>query len=400
MNIIKRTILAVPLLAAVLLAGCGKTEDPASVKTKVSVTTSETSMTVSWGAINGAAGYEVQYADNEDMGNAVSEQSEGTSLTITGLSSGGIYYVRVRARLGSGWGVWSDVKTVMFTPLRIVVENYNILGDQHADKSPWPDRKAAMGAIVLQDSNFPDVIGLQECASTPQMNDVINMLKDKYNYIAANNTYMSPRLVLWKKDMFEVVDTKIVDMTPGKYPDTYRGSRYALQVHLRERSSGREFLFFNIHLRSGGDVPTAALRKEMIDYLAPYAKNLSAELGGLPVIILGDMNSRPETVLGGIPSSPKVFAGHGFQDTFTMTANRINQNYSTYNTQENVDNCTVTYSAGGAWRIDYTVVWPAERFRVEACEIVLNFTDQSALKVECPIPSDHNPVRSTLLISY
>lgn len=399
MNILKKTVLILPLLVG-LFVTCGPGEEPSGAeKPSVTVSTGENSMTVSWKAVAGATGYEVQYADNRGMANAVSEQSSGTSLTVDGLS-GGVYYVRVRARVGGGWGVWSDVGTAMFAPLTVVVESYNILGEAHVDKSPWPNRKTHMGAIVLQEGNFPDVIGIQECASTSQMNDVIAMLKEKYNYYAGNNTYMSPRLIFWKKDMFELVNSAIVDMTPGKYSDTYRGSRYALQVQLRERASGRQFLLFNIHLRSGGDVETTKLRKEMVDYLAPYAKNLSGQQGDLPVVILGDMNSRYETVIGGIQSSPKVFESYGYTDTYRLTTNRTNQNYSTYNTQDNVDNCTVTYSANGAGRIDYIVVWPQDRVAVQDYEIVLNFTDRSTHKVACPIPSDHNPVRSTLLMTY
>lgn len=403
MKNLKKMIPVLPLFI-ILFAACGggtDTETEAgTARPDVTVSVSDGIANVSWNAVEGAVGYEIQHAAAQNMANAVSEQADGTSFGINGLDTSGIYYVRVRARFSGGWGEWSDIRTITFFAISVVFESYNILGEQHVDKSPWPNRKEAMGAIVLQESNFPDVIGIQECASTSQMNDVIDMLKEKYNYISGNNTYMSPRLIFWKKDRFELVDTSVVDMTPGKYPSTYRGSRYALYVHLRCRSTGCEFLMYNIHLRSGGDVETAALRKEMIDFLAPHAKEKSAELGDLPVVILGDMNSRVQTVLGGILSSPKVFAGYGFQDTYDLTTDRTNQNYSTYNTQENVDDCTVTYSAAGAGRIDYIVVWPAERFIVDDYEIVLNFTNESARKVECPIPSDHNPVRATVRMSY
>lgn len=286
--------------------------------------------------------------------------------------------------------------------VRITVESYNILSTRANFKSHWDNRREAFGRTVLRESNFPDVIGFQECQEEPQMQDIIGMLGGAYDYYLSPEQAMSARLIMWKKGMFEPVETGYIDLIPGKRAGVQRekGGRYSAFVRLRHLETGREFYFYNIHIRTGSKPEVVALRKEQIDYLAGYAKEVSMNAGELPVIILGDMNSYPTTVIEGIPGSRMSFARHGFRDTFEMAGNRVNEDYSTYNTQGNVDSCTVTYAPGGSRRIDYTVVWPADRFTVRDYEIVINFTDRQNRKAECPLPSDHNPVRSVLEIKY
>lgn len=282
----------------------------------------------------------------------------------------------------------------------ISVESYNILSTRANFKSHWDNRREAFGRIVLQEDNFPDVIGFQECQEEPQMQDIISMLGEEYDHYLSPEQEMSARLIMWKKGMFRLADSGFVDLAPGKYTEEKKGGRYASFVRLCHLETGREFYLYNLHVRTGSKIERVAQRKEMIDYLAVYAKNVSANSGDLPIIVMGDMNSYPETVLHGIPSSRMSWARHGFTDTFDMTENRTNADYSTYNTQQNVDDCTFTYAPGGKRRIDYIVVWPADRFNVLDYRIVLNFTDKKNHKAVCPLPSDHNPVRSNIEIKY
>lgn len=286
--------------------------------------------------------------------------------------------------------------------VRISVESYNILSTRANFKSHWDNRKEAFGRIVLQEGNFPDVIGFQECQEEPQMQDIIGMLGGEYDYYLCPEQAMSARLIMWKKGMFRLVESGYVDMAPGKYYENEKekGGRYAAFARLCHLESGREFYFYNIHVRTGSKPERVAMRKEMIDFLAEYSKKVSINAGELPVIVVGDMNSYPDSVLHGIPSSRMSFARHGFHDTFDMAQQLTNDDYRTYNTQENVDNCTITHAPGGCLRIDYIVVWPADRFIVRDYEIVLNFVDKKNHKAECPLPSDHNPVRSTVEMIY
>lgn len=284
--------------------------------------------------------------------------------------------------------------------LAVTVESYNILGKVHAHKSPWEPRRHHVGELILQEDNFPDILGVQECTDPSQHGDMIGMLCAQYDWVIGAPA-MSARAVFWKRERFELVETCSVDMLPGRYPDKYTTSRYALHVRLREKSTGRELLVYNIHIKSGSSEEVVRLRKECVDGLCPVAQKRSEELGGVPVMVMGDMNNHPETTPHGIPGAPLVFKSYGFRDSFTMTGNRINQDYNTYNTQQNVDDCTVSANGpGGSRRIDYIFCWPAERFASREHATVINFRDDGGVNAQCPLPSDHNPVRSKLIISY
>lgn len=283
----------------------------------------------------------------------------------------------------------------------VTVESYNILGKVHAHKSPWEPRRQYVGELILQEDNFPDILGVQECTDPSQHGDLIGMLCAEYDWVIGGPA-MSARAIFWKRGRFELVESYAVDMLDrDKYPEKHVSSRYALHARLREKETGREILVYNIHVKAGSSEENVALRKECVDALCPAAMKRSEELGGLPVIVTGDMNNHPATSPHGIPGSPLVFAGYGFRDSFTMTENRINQDYNTYNTQQNVDDCTVSADGpGGSKRIDYIFCWPAERFSSSEHAIVINFRDGSGVNAQCPLPSDHNPVRSRLTINY
>lgn len=285
--------------------------------------------------------------------------------------------------------------------LALTVESYNILGKVHAHKSPWEPRRQYVGELILQEGNRPDILGVQECTDPSQHGDMIGMLCAEYDWVIGGPA-MSARAVFWKRDRFEVVETYTIDMLGSdRYPEKYESQRYALHVRLREKATGRELLFYNVHIKSGSTEEVVKLRKECVDGLCPVAMKRSEELGGLPVIVTGDMNNHPDTSPHGIPGAPLVFAGYGFRDSFTMTGNRINPDYNTYNTQQNVDECTFSQNGPeGSRRIDYIFCWPAGRFDSSEHAIVLNFRDDSGVNARCPLPSDHNPVRSKLTISY
>jgi hypothetical protein len=71
---------------------------------------------VTWKKVSGATGYEVQYASNKKMKNAVTKTSTGTSMKLKKLKSGKTYYVKVRAYTttssGKVYGQYSKVKKI------------------------------------------------------------------------------------------------------------------------------------------------------------------------------------------------------------------------------------------------------------------------------------------------
>lgn len=396
---------ALAAVSAAMFAACSGGGDGTGAPGRPSVNLSSgtDAIRVEWTAVEGALSYEIQYSIESDMSGASSQEASGTSSDIEGIDTEATYYVMVRARLGSGWGEWSDTMSYSPTGVPMTVETYNILNESAVAKSPWPNRREAWKQNVLKESNFPDILGLQECHSANQRNDIIAMLKGDYNYYVSPKADISPAVVFWKKERFILVSTEVFDMLPTtEYPSSsYKGGRYALHVRLRERSSGQELLIFNIHLPAASSLSTKEkliLHNKMVASLAPHVRKMSEDNGNIPAIVMGDMNGYPDTTSDGIQGPILTFKSHGFKDTYDMTANRTNPDYRTYNSQDDVDNCTATYAANGSRRIDYVLVWPENRFKVSDYEIVINFTDKANHKVQCPLPSDHNPVKVGLKI--
>ena len=80
---------------------------PAQV-TGVSVTADNTQLAVSWTAVASATGYTVQWkSGNENYESGRQATPTGTSHTITGLTNGTQYTLRVKATNGTGDGAWS-----------------------------------------------------------------------------------------------------------------------------------------------------------------------------------------------------------------------------------------------------------------------------------------------------
>ena len=80
---------------------------PAQV-TGVSVTADNTQLAVSWTAVTSATGYTVQWkSGDENYGSGRQATPTGTSHTITGLTNGTQYTLRVKATNGTGDGAWS-----------------------------------------------------------------------------------------------------------------------------------------------------------------------------------------------------------------------------------------------------------------------------------------------------
>lgn len=94
----------------------GKISTPPTLQVR-----SVSSVLVSWDAVNNADHYTIAYAtneedlDREDNSYAtVDTPTSGTSYTLTGLTSGYTYYVRVCAvASGGGKGEWSDISTAV-----------------------------------------------------------------------------------------------------------------------------------------------------------------------------------------------------------------------------------------------------------------------------------------------
>ena len=129
---------------------------PPSRVTDVSVTTDDhDSITVSWTAVTGATGYVVDWDDDSAFGSSTDATIPGgatTSYTITGLSEGTTYHVRVKAtKTNADDGAWSDTAddtTDLQPPARVTGLNATALSDTEVELQ-W-DLSQRAGAYLVR----------------------------------------------------------------------------------------------------------------------------------------------------------------------------------------------------------------------------------------------------------
>lgn len=177
-----------------------------------------TAVEVVWPAQEGTSRYEVQYTEGTDFTAATAREVTGEKLLVEGLKPDTEYSVRVRAAAGSDWTDWSVTKTVTTYSLEISVGTFNLLGATYTFKGSWDVRKGPAGKLILSDQFFPDILGTQETANEQQMNDMIAMLREHYDYRAGEHETMSAHLVFWKRERFELVEAEDVDHDGRQLP--------------------------------------------------------------------------------------------------------------------------------------------------------------------------------------
>ncbi|HYE57300.1 MAG TPA: hypothetical protein VD948_02295, partial [Rhodothermales bacterium] len=138
---------------------------PANGATGVSM-----SPTLTWAAVPGATGYEVEVATDADFTNVVTRQAglTVTSLTLSGLASNTAYFWRVRGTVGGGAGAYSAVRsfTTVVAPPGAPTLSAPAEGATGVSASPTLTWAAVTGATgyevqVATDAAFASVVKSQ-----------------------------------------------------------------------------------------------------------------------------------------------------------------------------------------------------------------------------------------------
>ena len=167
------------------------------------------------------------------------------------------------------------------------VMTYNILGDMNKSGRP-SDARIRMVKTIL--NNDVDVLGTQEDGSEHSKYFVENLKKyDIYRGYAESGDY-----IYWRKDKFDSLAEGyyFLSDTPekiSKYSDSnqYRTMTYVI---LKEKQTGKQFLFVNTHLDYRSSEET---RVKQIDVLAALIKKVNKD--NLPLVVLGDFNTTMDT---------------------------------------------------------------------------------------------------------
>lgn len=192
-------------------------------------------------------------------------------------------------------------------PVSFKIASFNVLGSQHT--APGGERRSfpsaswrtpqAAGLIAKHGA---DVVGTQELQA-----DQLAGLQNQTGFAAypgyALGNKRTDNSILYNPAKFEFVEgsTFWITFMGGQHPQTV--------LKLRERSTGREMWFINMHTSAGHDKKNTASRIAGHNTGIDVANQLQAS--GLPVFVTGDMNDRAEFFCRFLPRTGMVAAVGG-----------------------------------------------------------------------------------------
>jgi endonuclease/exonuclease/phosphatase family metal-dependent hydrolase len=208
---------------------------------------------------------------------------------------------------------------------QLTVMSFNVRYINEKDGiNSWANRKEKVAEVIF--SNQVDIAGLQE-PWFDQITDLENLLPD-YAWIGWSRddgkTKGEFTPVFYLKEKFDVLDKGVFWLSstpemPGSIGWDEKLPRTVIKVLFREKSTGKQFWFFNTHL--GGNIARtegAKLLKSKIDEIA----------SDLPVIVTGDFNSKPESE----PIQAMLSTNYSviLEDAFNKALKKNDEKYTDY----------------------------------------------------------------------
>ena len=266
----------------------------------------------------------------------------------------------------------AETNTAPAPPLYLCVTTFNLRYASTERPNSWAERRPVMHDCLRQLA--PDLIGTQE-GLKQQLKDIAADLPD-YDWIGTGRDSGNKgefMAIFFRRDRFEALATNHfwLSDTPEVVASSTWGNtckRMVTWVRFRERSSGREFYFWNTHL----DHEVEAARQKSAALIRERVAALKTDL---PVVLTGDFNSA-----GGRSRAYDMLVKEGgFTDTWTVARTRTNESFNSFHGfQEPKKN---------AIRIDWILTRGTAA--VERAEIVTFSKDGKH-------PSDHFPVAAWL----
>src|SRR5699024_1868579 len=184
--------------------------------------------------------------------NAVRKEVVTTEVEIPHLKANTHYYVQARVELKGEGSAWSNVVHCQTALFSTTVGTYNILSAQYDHVFPnnsWEERKESMKTAILQEGNFPDILGIQEGMVEAQVLEFAVLLGGHYTSHVSHRD-ISSRAIFWKPSKYELVefddDIEVLDEDVKGYATT----RYVTYVRLKEKETRKELLVINLHAPS------------------------------------------------------------------------------------------------------------------------------------------------------
>ena len=201
---------------------------------------------------------------------------------------------------------------------------YNVASGEDGENQ-WDKRKSATVKMLKEEK--PDLFGLQEALS-----DQLQYIEEnfpQYTRIGVGRDDGKKAgecmAVFFRTDQFELLEngTRWLSATPEKVSMGWDAAcfRTVTFVHLKDKSSGRDFWYFNTHLDHVGQEArknSVLLLCRLIDEMVPK---------GTPVLLGGDLNSSIESTIfapfdqNGLQAAREVAPKTDHNDTFNGFGN-------------------------------------------------------------------------------
>lgn len=412
---------------------------------------------VAWTPSEGAVKYELQHSKSEDMSSATTISTTLNDLTVKSLDAETDYWFRVRAVSSSGvtTAYTSAVKGATtptgqsdpsVTDADLRVASFNIFGinaDSTAtgNRKVWSVRKPEVARDIVD--NMPDVVGLQEAnqstvyyaanSGMTQYFDLLKAVNDRgATYALANDKnyncvrYVSLTDCVYKyqgasrgvRILYNTATLAMQEQGSLKYKaQTGSVDRYLAWATFRIKANGRTFLFVTTHLQPHGKTVQIETRKAQWRELSAWAKDKGRSLG-VPVVIGGDFNTSRNTDYAA-QMLPMMEAdgfgdvlGQKYRENPIRSPRAEKSELGWINTHNGWSKDLRKALDGGRWtfyedrnmpqaeqRTGSNIDWifASNGLRVKEWGVVVRY-DASTLKVTRTVPSDHNMIRSTLVV--
>lgn len=260
------------------------------------------------------------------------------------------------------------------TDAELVVATYNLRYAGDPPPNSWPERRPAIKTLL--DAYRPDVIGTQE-GLYHQLKDLAADQPD-YDWIGLGRDggsrgefmavfYRRDRLEPLEFDHFWLSDTPEV-IASSSWGNAVR--RMVTWVRFRDRSTGREFYFWNTHL----DHEVQAAREKGAELIRQRIGQLPADV---PLLLVGDFNA----VSGANRAYDILARESGLSDTWHAARERRNEDANSFTGFEPLKH--------DGQRIDWILARGVQDVRV---------TEAVTLRPDGHWPSDHLPVVAWLTL--
>lgn len=248
-----------------------------------------------------------------------------------------------------------DLPEPPVAPEPMVVMTFNVLCSFCDDTyDPWEDRVGYISDTIAR--HEPDLVGLQELFTGEEVQQLLD-LNPEYDalFYADDTSDYADATIWWRADRYELQESGFYWLSPA--PDTPFSvgfstpqlPRLVAWAQLRELSSGAEFLFVDTHFDN--NTPSQEMSAPLL------LERTQDQAGALPIIVVGDFNSRPDSpayaiLVGGV--APGEFALTNSFDLAAMWSVDSNQDpVPPYDPDIRIDHIFV---AGGQWSVPWWVV--------------------------------------------